>query len=102
MQGYYLPNELFQGFSSDNVERSENLSCIRCPGNCLCDKNGKCLIDEQIEDSMESLLRVTIGAILSVCILCCFVLAFIVFRQRKCKVSGSKRYFLNASSLTMI
>lgn len=48
---------------------------------------------------METLMKATIGAILGACMLCCLVLALIVFRQRKCKVSSlqvgleSSKYF---------
>lgn len=38
---------------------------------------------------MEILLKASIGAVLGACILCCVVLAAIVFRQRKCKTIAS-------------
>lgn len=52
----------------------------------MCDSTGVCLLPDQQElVSMESLLKATIIAFLGACILCCFVLAAIVFRQRKSK-----------------
>lgn len=38
---------------------------------------------------MELMLKASIGAVLGACILCCVVLAIIVFRQRKCKTIAS-------------
>lgn len=38
---------------------------------------------------MELLLKASIGAVLGACILCCMILALIVFRQRKCKTIAS-------------
>lgn len=38
---------------------------------------------------MEILLKASIGAVLGACILCCMVLAALVFRQRKCKTIAS-------------
>lgn len=96
-QGFYIPNETFQGFSSDRAESDNgNASCIPCPNNCLCDKDGKCSFDEQTEDPTETLLRATIGAILGACVLCCFVMAFVVFQQRKCKVSNVYECFMGS------
>lgn len=90
-EGFFVPNETFQGFPSEKVENDAgNFSCLPCPGGCLlCDKNGSCMFgNEEPEDFLtESVLRASIGAILGACVGCCFVLSFIVFRQRKCKVS---------------
>lgn len=92
--GFYLPNETFQGFPSDKVEsEGGNFSCLPCPDGCLmCDKDGSCSFgpDEPDEFLTESLLRAIIGAILGACVGCCFALFVIVFRQRKCKVSREK------------
>lgn len=89
-EGFYVPNETLQGFSSDKVEsEAGNFSCVPCPGGCmLCDKDGSCMFgnDEPEELLTESVLRASIGAILGICVCCCFVLSVIVFRQRKCKV----------------
>ncbi|XP_037926728.1 probable G-protein coupled receptor 158 isoform X3 [Hermetia illucens] len=89
-EAYYVPNQTLQGFLGEKVESaddSENFTCIPCPGGCSnCDQNGECLFgDEQDIVSMETLLRASIGSILGACMLCCLVLAAIVFRQRKCK-----------------
>lgn len=93
-EGFYIPNETLQGFSSDKVEaEAGNFTCVPCPGGCLmCDKDGSCTFGhEEPEDFLtESVLRASIGAILGACVGCCLVLSFIVFRQRKCKVSGTR------------
>ncbi|XP_039429326.1 probable G-protein coupled receptor 158 isoform X2 [Culex pipiens pallens] len=83
--GYYIPNESFQGFTSDkNDANVTNFSCIPCPSACECNSAGSC--ERPDEDfSTETLMKATIGAILGACMLCCLVLALIVFRQRKCK-----------------
>lgn len=90
-EGFYIPNETLQGFSSDKVEaEAGNFSCVPCPGGCLmCDKDGSCTFGhEEPEDFLtESVLRVSIGAVLGACVGCCVILSLIVFRQRKCKVS---------------
>uniref|UniRef100_A0A182PG42 GPR158/179 extracellular domain-containing protein n=1 Tax=Anopheles epiroticus TaxID=199890 RepID=A0A182PG42_9DIPT len=84
--GYYLPNESIQGFSSEkNDGNITNFSCIPCPSACECDSEGSCSSPDE-DFSTETLMKATIGAILGACMLCCLVLALIVFRQRKCKV----------------
>lgn len=87
--GYYIPNQTHQFFDGQKVEEGNgNFTCIPCPINCqTCDGSGDCYPTDQEFISMETLLRVSIGAVLSLCLLCCFVLAAIVFRQRKCRVS---------------
>lgn len=89
--GFYVPNETLQGFPSHKVESDiGNFSCFPCPGGCdTCDKYGSCMYgSEEPEDLLtESVLKASIGAILGCCVFCCLVLSFIVFRQRKCKVS---------------
>ena len=88
--GFYVPNETFQGFTSDKVENDgSNFTCIPCPTGCSCDKNGMCIYGTDEEDDFltESVLRASIGAILGCCILCCFLIGLTVFRRRKCKVS---------------
>uniref|UniRef100_A0A182SM38 Uncharacterized protein n=1 Tax=Anopheles maculatus TaxID=74869 RepID=A0A182SM38_9DIPT len=60
-------------------------SCIPCPSACECDSAGSCSSPDE-DFSTETLMKATIGAILGACMLCCLVLALIVFRQRKCKV----------------
>lgn len=96
-EGLYIPNETFQGFSSDKVEmEAGNFSCLVCPNSCpMCDKDGSCIYghEEPEEFLTESVLRASIGAILGACVGCCLVLSFIVFRQRKCKVSLNQRQF---------
>ncbi|KAG4074877.1 hypothetical protein HA402_009302 [Bradysia odoriphaga] len=90
--GYYVPNQTLQGFEGHAIEAGNgNFSCLRCPGGCpSCDKNGVCNTEETYETgSMELLLKASIGAVLGACILCCMVLAVIVFRQRKCKTIAS-------------
>lgn len=90
--GYYVPNQTLQGFEGHVIEAGNgNFSCLRCPGGCpSCDKDGVCNIEETYEaGSMEILLKASIGAVLGACILCCMVLAAIVFRQRKCKTIAS-------------
>ncbi|XP_063697522.1 metabotropic glycine receptor [Culicoides brevitarsis] len=91
-EGFYLPNEPLQGFTSAQVESGNaslngNYSCIACPGGCFCDNNGKCLLaGDDLEDfSMETLLKTVIGVVLGSCMFFCVVLAIIVARQRKCK-----------------
>lgn len=87
--GYYVPNQTYQGFEGHIVETgSGNYSCIRCPNGCGCDENGLCSTGEQQELVLmeETLLHFSIGAVLGACMLCCVVLAAIVFRQRKSKV----------------
>lgn len=89
--GYYVPNQTLQGFEGHVIESGDgngNYSCIRCPGACShCDENGACSIGEAQEFvSLETLVRFGIGVVLGACMLCCLVLAAIVFRQRKCKV----------------
>jgi G protein-coupled receptor 158 len=94
-EGYYIPNETLQGFPSDKVESDtyggSNFSCLRCPGDCFsCDKDGVCTHGPEEHDdflSTESVVRVSIGAIIGACVICCFLLGLTVFRQRKCKVS---------------
>lgn len=93
-EGFYIPNETLQGFASDKVESGEtdggNYSCLPCPGGCLsCDKDGACIFGPEEPDEIlsESVLRVSIGAIIGACMICCFLFALSVFRQRKCKVS---------------
>jgi len=94
-EGFYVPNETLQGFTSEKVEsESGNFTCLPCPGGCLmCDKDGSCMFghDEPEDFLTESVLRASIGAILGACVGCCFGLSFIVFRQRKCKVSARRR-----------
>lgn len=99
-EGFYVPNETTQGFSSDKIEKDAgNFSCVACPGGCsLCDKDGICIFGhEEPEDILtESVLRATMGAVLGICVCCCFVLSLIVFRQRKCKVCSAhqaRKYF---------
>lgn len=90
--GYYVPNQTLQGFESQVIEAGNgNFSCLRCPGGCpSCDKSGVCNTEETYETgTMETLLKASIGAVLGACILCCMVLAAIVFRQRKCKTIAS-------------
>ncbi|XP_053695446.1 probable G-protein coupled receptor 158 [Sabethes cyaneus] len=83
--GYYIPNESFQGFTSDkNDANVTNFSCIPCPSACECNSAGSCNRPDE-DFSTETLMKATIGAILGACMLCCLVLALIVFRQRKCK-----------------
>ncbi|XP_062706527.1 metabotropic glycine receptor isoform X3 [Aedes albopictus] len=83
--GYYIPNESFQGFTSDkNDANVTNFSCIPCPSACECNWAGSCSRPDE-DFSTETLMKATIGAILGACMLCCLVLALIVFRQRKCK-----------------
>ncbi|XP_055644410.1 probable G-protein coupled receptor 158 isoform X3 [Toxorhynchites rutilus septentrionalis] len=83
--GYYIPNESFQGFTSDkNDANVTNFSCIPCPSACECNSAGSCSRPDE-DFSTETLMKATIGAILGACMLCCLVLALIVFRQRKCK-----------------
>lgn len=94
-EGFYIPNETLQGFSSDKVEgEAGNFSCQPCPGGCImCGKDGFCIYGhEEPEDFLtESLLKASIGAILGACVGCNLILAFLVFQQRKCKVR--KFYF---------
>jgi G protein-coupled receptor 158 len=90
-EGFYVPNETLQGFTSDKVESEAGnfSSCVPCPGGCLmCDKDGSCIYghEEPEEILSESVLRASIGAILGACVGCCLILSCIVFRQRKCKV----------------
>ncbi|XP_058815124.1 probable G-protein coupled receptor 158 isoform X4 [Topomyia yanbarensis] len=83
--GYYIPNESFQGFTSDkNDANVTNFSCTPCPSACECNSAGSCSRPDE-DFSTETLMKATIGAILGACMLCCLVLALIVFRQRKCK-----------------
>lgn len=89
--GYYIPNQTYQGFEGHIVETGNgNYSCIRCPTGCACDENGLCSTGELQEMVLmeETLLHFSIGAVLGACMLCCLVLAAIVFRQRKTKVSS--------------
>lgn len=89
--GYYIPNQTLQGFDSTRVESGVgNFTCIPCPGSCRsCDQNGDCLFGDETETvSLERLLHVTVGAVLSVCLFVCLVLSVIVYRQRKCRVIG--------------
>ena len=94
-EGFYIPNETHQAFSSEKIEADAgNFSCVPCPGGCLaCDKDGSCVYGhEEPEDFLtESVLRASIGAVLGACVFSCFLLSFIVFRQRKCKVSSLQR-----------
>lgn len=89
-EGYYVPNETLQGFTSAQVESGgNNFSCIPCPRACSCDSAGQCLFQEDPDGfSTETLLKAAIGVVLGTCMCCCVVLAIIVFRQRKCKVSS--------------
>lgn len=95
-EGFYVPNETLQGFASDKIEsEAGNFSCQLCPGGCImCDKEGSCIYgNEEPEDLLtESVLRVSIGAVLGACVGCCFMLSCIVFRQRKCKVSNCQSH----------
>ncbi|KAL7043975.1 hypothetical protein ACKWTF_001723 [Chironomus riparius] len=87
--GFYIPNETFQGFTSDKIESDgSNFTCIPCPTGCSCDKNGMCIYGTDEEDDFltESVLRASIGAILGCCFLCCFLIGLTVFRRRKCKI----------------
>lgn len=86
-EGYFIPNQTIQGFASDIVEKENaNYTCLRCPNSCFCDANGVCLFGETEDGfSSEAFLKVVIGSILGACVLCCLVLAILVFRQRKCK-----------------
>uniref|UniRef100_A0A182Q291 G-protein coupled receptors family 3 profile domain-containing protein n=1 Tax=Anopheles farauti TaxID=69004 RepID=A0A182Q291_9DIPT len=94
--GYYIPNESIQGFSSEKSDGNvTNFSCIPCPSACECDSAGSCSSPDE-DFSTETLMKATIGAILGACMLCCLVLALIVFRQRKCKVA---LHFLQASTV---
>lgn len=89
--GYYVPNQTLQGFDGQDVESNAgNYSCIRCPGGCmLCNAKGECSdVESQDYFLTETILRFTIGVILGSCMFSCLILAIIVFRQRKCKVSG--------------
>lgn len=82
--GYFIPNQTNQYFSGETVESGNgNFSCQPCPGVCpiIFEDNS-----ESVFLSMEKLFKASIGAILGACILCCLVLAAIVFRQRKSKV----------------
>lgn len=99
-EGFYIPNEPFQGFPSDKVElASSNYSCIPCPGGCLCDKDGNCFYGQEVEDFFtETLLRAVIGAVLGACVLCCVLMSLVVFRQRKCKVCACSGSTLHASA----
>lgn len=93
--GYYVPNQTLQGFDGQDVESNVgNYSCIRCPGGCMhCNEKGECSDGEQHEYiSMETLLRFSIGVILGSCMLCCLIIAIIVFRQRKCKVTKNRTF----------
>lgn len=88
--GYYVPKRKLQGFDGEEVEKGNgNYTCIPCPNACHeCDENGVCFYGETEDSwSVEMLMLVSIGAVLAACILCCVVLAAIVFRQRKCRVS---------------
>ncbi|XP_055370745.1 uncharacterized protein LOC129605163 isoform X2 [Condylostylus longicornis] len=89
---YYLPNSTTQGFRSELVESitgdmENNYTCTPCPGGCFtCDQNGVCLMgghDQPV--SMEMLFKASVGSILGACMLCCLVLAVIIFRRRKNK-----------------
>lgn len=86
---YFIPNQTILGFDSSKVEEGNgNFSCIPCPGGCpMCDSTGMCSLPESQESfqSLEALIKASISAFLGACILCCFALATIVFRQRKCK-----------------
>lgn len=87
--GYYIPNRKLQGFDGQDVEKGNgNYTCIPCPNTCTtCDENGDCFLGETEDSwSVEMLMLVSIGAVLAACILCCVILAAIVFRQRKCRV----------------
>lgn len=90
--GYYVPNQTLQGFDGHDIEANGNAngnySCRRCPGGCgHCNELGECTEPEPHEFiSMETLVRCLIGIILGSCMLCCLILAFVVFAQRKCKV----------------
>lgn len=90
-----MPNQTLQGFEAQDVEANGgNFTCVRCPGGCThCNEKGECSDGAQHEDiSMETLLRFSIGVILGACMLCCLILAAIVFRQRKCKVCQMTHY----------
>lgn len=85
---FYVPNEELQGFTSVQAESGgNNYSCIPCPRKCNCDSSGQCLFEDLDSFSTETLLKAAIGVVLGTCMCCCVVLAIIVFRQRKCKVS---------------
>lgn len=87
-EGFYIPNESMQLFTSaqvENITGGGNYSCLPCPRACLCDSNGQCLLQDDEDFSMETLLRAVIGVVLGACMFCCIVLAIIVFRQRKVK-----------------
>lgn len=88
---FYIPNKTIHGFASEKIEsEAGNFSCVPCPESCLvCNENGICMNgNEEPEDFLtESLLRACIGAILGACVGCCVLMSFIIFRQRKCKVS---------------
>lgn len=88
---FYIPNKTIHGFASEKIEsEGGNFSCVPCPEGCLvCNENGICLHgnEEPEEFLTESLLRACIGAILGACVGCCVLMSFIIFRQRKCKVS---------------
>lgn len=90
-EGFYIPNKTLQGFSSDTIENEAgNYSCLACPSGCLmCDKNGLCIYGQEEPEEIltETILRISIGSILGACAGCCLILSFLVFRQRKCKVS---------------
>lgn len=94
--GYYIPNEIYQGMSSDAVEAElANFSCSPCPNACLnCNSDGSCNFGhEEPEDFLtESLLRAIIGATLGACVVCCLALSYVVFHQRKCKVSVDNNF----------
>lgn len=90
--GFYIPNQTLHGFEGHIVESGNgNYSCIRCPGACSsCNEKGECSLSEVHEYiSLETLLRFSIGVILSACMLCCIVLAAVVFKRRKCKTISS-------------
>lgn len=94
--GYYVPNQTLQGFEGHEVESGSggNYTCIRCPDPCTyCDENGECNDDDSHDNvTLETFLRCCIGVVLGACILCCLILAALVFRQRKCKV---RRVYVN-------
>jgi hypothetical protein len=91
-EGYFVPNQTLQGFTSDQLEHGGegSFSCIRCPNECeFCDKDGVCNSNIGDEDeSTESMLRAIIGSVLAICFACCIILAFIVYHKRKQRVKN--------------
>lgn len=106
-EGFYVPNETLQGFTSAQAENGNNNTCTPCPRACSCDLTGQCLFQEDPDRfSTETLLKAAIGVVLGACMCCCVVLAIIVFRQRKCKVKKKNRklclfFFFCCSTLSL-